>query len=76
MKIMNIAKKYAPRMNKAKLAFGGGLLAMVAAAQAEVPSEVTQSLATAKTDALLVGGMVLSIIVSIFALMLMRRVLR
>ncbi|QMT33762.1 major capsid protein [Conchiformibius steedae DSM 2580] len=76
MKIMNIAKKYAPRMNQAKLAVGGGLIMLAAAAQAEVPQEVTQALGTAKTDALQVGGMVLGIIVAIFALMMMRRVLR
>ncbi|UOP04479.1 major capsid protein [Conchiformibius kuhniae] len=76
MKIMNIAKKYAPRMNKTKLAFGGGLMSMMAAVHAAVPAEVTQSLGEAKTDALSVGGIVLGIVVAIFALMLMRRVLK
>lgn len=53
------------------------MLAMTAAqAYAAVPSEVTEALETAKTDALSVGGIVLGIIGSIFALMLIRRVLR
>lgn len=76
MKMMNTIKKYAPRGNAVKYAVGGGLMSLTVAAQAAVPAEVTQALTEAKADALSVGGIVLGIIVSIFALMLIRRVLK
>lgn len=76
MKMMNMLKKYAPRVNKYQAAAGGGLMLLASAVMAEVPAEVKTSLATAKTDSLEVAGLVLGIIVAIFAFMLMRRVLK
>lgn len=76
MKMMNAIKKYAPRGNLMKYATGGGLMMTGMSAFAAVPAEVTQSLTEAKADALSVGGIVLGIIVAIFAYMLIRRVLK
>lgn len=72
MKAMNIARKYGA---KAAVILSAPL-ALSTYALAAVPEAVTTELATAKTDALSVGGIVLGIIVAIFALMLIRRVLR
>ena len=76
MKIMTSIKKYATRVNAVKYAAGTGLMALAVGANAAVPAEVTSALTDAKADALSVGGIVLGIIVSIFALMLIRRVLK
>lgn len=76
MKIMNSIKKYATRVNAVKTAAATGLMALAVGANAAVPAEVTSALTDAKADALSVGGIVLGIIVSIFALMLIRRVLK
>ncbi|AUX61473.1 major capsid protein [Simonsiella muelleri] len=76
MKIMNSVKKYATRVNAVKTAAATGLMALAVGANAAVPAEVTSALTDAKADALSVGGIVLGIIVSIFALMLIRRVLK
>lgn len=73
---MNAIKKYAPRVNVVKYATGGGLMVLGASAMAAVPAEVTTALTDAKADALSVGGIVLGIIVSIFAFMLIRKVLK
>lgn len=70
MKIMNTCRKYG-----AKLAFAAPLV-LASQAWAEVPESVKTDLATAKTDALSVAGIVLGIIASIFAITLIRRVLR
>ena len=75
MKIMNSVKKYATRVNAVKTA-ATGLMALAVGANAAVPAEVTSALTDAKANALSVGGIVLGIIVSIFALMLIRRVLK
>lgn len=72
MKFMNTCRKYGAKL----AAVSAGTLALASSAWAEVPAEVTQSLATAKTDALTVGGIVLGIIAAIFALILMRKVMR
>lgn len=69
---MNILKKYGA---KAAVVISAPL-ALATQAYAAVPEEVTQALTTAKTDVLNVGGIVLGILVSIFALMLFRKVLR
>lgn len=76
MKIMTSIKKYATRVNAVKTAAATGLMALAVGANAAVPAEVTSALTDAKADALSVGGIVLGIIVSIFALMLIRRVLK
>lgn len=73
---MNSIKKYAARVNAVKTAAATGLMALAVGANAAVPAEVTSALTDAKADALSVGGIVLGIIVSIFALMLIRRVLK
>ena len=72
MKLMNICRKYG-----AKLAVvAAAPLALAGQAWAEVPESVKTDLATAKTDALSVAAIVLGIIASIFAIGLIRRVLR
>ncbi len=71
MKAMNIARKYG-----AKAAATVSMVVLPALAMAEVPEAITNALATARADALQVGGIVLGIIAAIFALMLMRKVLR
>lgn len=68
MKAMNIAKRYG-----AKLAAFGGVMALPTLALAEVPQAVTESLNTARTDATTVAGVVLGIIVALFAFRMMRR---
>ena len=70
MKAVNFVKR------NGKFAILTAPLALAGQAMAAVPAEVTTELATAKTDAVLVGGIVLGVIVSIFALQLIRRVLR
>ncbi|UOO76753.1 major capsid protein [Neisseria sp. Dent CA1/247] len=72
MKAMNIAKKYGA---KAAIVVSAPL-ALATQAWAAVPEAVTTELATAKTDAISVGGVVLGIIVAIFGLMIIRKVLR
>lgn len=72
MKLMNTCRKYGAKLAVVTAA----PLALVTSAYAAVPSEVTEALETAKTDTLSVGGIVLGIIVGIFALMLLRRVLK
>jgi hypothetical protein len=65
------------RKNGAKLAVvAAAPLALAGQAWAEVPESVKTDLATAKTDALSVAAIVLGIIASIFAITLIRRVLR
>lgn len=49
---------------------------MATSAMAEVPAEVTTALGDAKTDAVAVAGLVLAIIVAIFAITIIRKVLR
>lgn len=72
MKAMNIARKYGAKASVLMAA----PLALATQTWAAVPQTVTDALDTAKTDAVSVGGIVLGIIVAIFALMLIRRVLR
>lgn len=72
MKAMNIARKYGAKASVLMAA----PLALATQAWAAVPQTVTDALDVAKTDAVSVGGIVLGIIVAIFALMLIRRVLR
>lgn len=72
MKVMNIARKYGAKASVLMAA----PLALATQTWAAVPQTVTDALDTAKTDAVSVGGIVLGIIVAIFALMLIRRVLR
>ena len=65
------------RKNGAKLAVvAAAPLALAGKAWAEVPEGVKTDLATAKTDSLSVAAIVLGIIASIFAVNLIRRVLR
>lgn len=72
MKLMNTCRKYG-----AKLAVAAAVpLAFATQAWAEVPESVKTDLQTAKTDALSVAAIVLGIIASIFAIQLIRRVLR
>lgn len=49
---------------------------MATSAMAEVPAEVTTALGDAKTDAVAVAGLVLAVIVAIFAITIIRKVLR
>ena len=72
MKLMNTCRKYGAKLAVVTAA----PLALAAQAYAAVPSEVTEALTEAKADTLSVGGIVLGIIVGIFALMLLRRVLK
>ena len=72
MKFMNTCRKYG-----AKLAVvSAAPLVFANQAWAEVPESVKTDLNTAKTDALSVAAIVLGIIASIFAIQLIRRVLR
>ena len=72
MKFMNTCRKYG-----AKLAVvSAAPLVFATQAWAEVPESVKTDLNTAKTDALSVAAIVLGIIASIFAIQLIRRVLR
>ena len=72
MNVMKVCRK-----NGAKLAVvAAAPLALAGQAWAEVPESVKTDLATAKTDALSVAAIVLGIIASIFAITLIRRVLR
>ena len=65
------------RKNGQKLAVvAAAPLALATQAWAEVPESVKTDLATAKIDALSVAAIVLGIIASIFAITLIRRVLR
>ena len=70
MKAVNFVKR------NGKFAILAAPIAFAGQAMAAVPAEVTTELATAKTDAVAVGGIVLGVIVAIFALQLIRRVLR
>ena len=72
MKLMNTCRKYGAKLAVVTAA----PLALVTSAYAAVPAEVTQALTEAREDTLSVGGIVLGIIVGIFALMLLRRVLK
>ncbi|MFD1245844.1 major capsid protein [Paralysiella testudinis] len=71
MKAMNICRKYG-----AKFAAAGGLMGLATTAMAAVPESIKTELATAKTDSLEVGALVIGVIAAIFALMMIRRVLR
>ena len=51
-----------------------GLLSLQA--MAELPAEVTTSLADAKSDALVVAGLIVGIVASIFAFKIIRGLLR
>ena len=72
MKIMNACRKYGEKL----AVVAAAPLAFATKALAEVPESVKTDLATAKTDALSVAAIVLGIIASIFAIQLIRRVLR
>lgn len=70
-------------MKQALKSFGGKLAGVVAAvpvfaasAYAEVPAVITTELATAKTDAITVAGLVIAIIVAIMAFLFMRKAMR
>lgn len=70
-------------MKQALKSFGGklaGTVALVpvfaASAFAAVPEVITTELATAKTDAITVAGLVIAIIVAIMAFLFMRKAMR
>lgn len=70
MKAVNFLKR------NGKFAIFAAPLALAGQAMAAVPEAVITELATVKTDAISVGGIVLGIIVSIFGLVVLRRTLR
>lgn len=63
------------RINAARASVVGALSLVGASAHAALPTGVTESISTAQTDAVTVGGLVLAAIVAIFAFKLMRRAL-
>ncbi|WP_367155507.1 major capsid protein [Methylomonas sp. HYX-M1] len=65
---MNIKQKFA--------AASALTVASVSSAFAAVPTEVTDAIATAKTDAVSLGGSVLVVVVALFGLMLLRRAIK
>ena len=70
MKAVNFVKR------NGKFAILTAPLALAGQAMAAVPAEVITDLATAKADAMQVGGIVLGILVAIFGLVVLRRTLR
>lgn len=69
MKIMNIGRKYGA---KAAVVFAAPL-ALATQAWAAVPEAVKTELGTAKADATEVGGLILAIVVVLFAFGMLRR---
>lgn len=57
-------------------AISAGSAVMVGNAFAAVPTEVSTELATAKTDAVSVAGLVITIVVAIAAFLFMRRAIK
>ena len=72
MNLMNTCRKYGTKL----AVVAAAPLALAGQVWAEVPESVKTDLATAKTDSLSVAAIVLGIIASIFAIQLIRRVLR
>lgn len=71
MKLMNQIKRYGKQA-----ALGSTLMGLVVSAQAAVPAEVTTALTEAKTDSVQVAGIVLGILVALYAFVLMRKPMR
>lgn len=71
MKLMNQIKRYGK-----PAALGAAIMSMAVSAQAAIPAEVTTALGEAKTDAVQVAGIVLGILVAIYAFVLMRKPMR
>lgn len=76
MKIMNIAKKYAPRINYAKTAAGAGLLALAVNANAALPEIVKTAIDGAKTDGMEAGWLVVGVVAALFVIGIVKRLLR
>ena len=60
-------------LNKSRALVGAGLLAVGTSAMAEVPAAVTTALGDAKTDAVMVAGLVIAIVVAVAAFKFMKR---
>lgn len=76
MKIMNIAKKYAPRINAVKTTAGAGLLALAVNANAAVPQEVKDAITGAKADGLEAGWIVVAVIAALFVIRIVKGIIR
>lgn len=71
-KIMNIMKKYGKQI----AVMGAAPLAFATQVWAEVPQTVKDDIATAKTDAVTVAGLILGVSVAIFGVMILMRFFR
>lgn len=76
MKIMNIAKKYAPRINAVKTAAGAGLLALAVNANAALPEIVKTAIDGAKTDGMEAGWLVIGVIAALFVIRIVKGIMR
>lgn len=76
MKMMNILKKYAPRVNKYQAAAGTGLMSLALGANAALPESVKTALEGAKTDGMEAGWLVVGIIAALFVIAIVKRLLR
>ena len=72
MKMMNIKKKYGKQI----AVMGAAPLAFATQVWAEVPQTVKDDIATAKTDAVTVAGLILGVSVAIFGVMILMRFFR
>ena len=72
MKMMNITKKYGKKI----AVMGAAPLAFATQVWAEVPQTVKDDIATAKTDAVTVAGLILGVSVAIFGVMILMRFFR
>lgn len=72
MKMMNIKKKYGKQI----AVMGAAPLAFATQVWAEVPQAIKDDIATAKTDALTVAGLILGLLVSIYGVMILKRFFR
>lgn len=71
-KIMNIMKKYGKQI----AVMGAAPLAFATQVWAEVPQTVKDDIASAKTDAVTVAGLILGVSVAIFGVMILMRFFR
>jgi len=71
-KLMNIMKKYGKQI----AVMGAAPLAFATQVWAEVPESVKTDIATAKTDAVTVAGLILGVSVAIFGVMILMRFFR
>lgn len=76
MKMMNVIKQYAPRVNKIKYAAGTGLMATAVAAQAALPESAKTALEGAKTDGLEAGWIVVGVVAALFVIKIVKGLIR